>query len=94
MKNLLMVAMVIGAMAVIPDRDWSIRCGNGMAQIGDSRVYVERICRSSVVGQETQWVHASNSDVLWLNKGKGDFVYRMQFRGGRLDEILRMERGW
>lgn len=94
MKQLILLMIIIGAMSVIPDRDWSIRCGNGMAQVGDSRVYVERICQSAILGGETQWVRASNSDVLWINKGLGDFIYRLHFKSGRLEEILRMERGW
>lgn len=94
MRNILIAFMLFGVSSVMPDRDWSIRCGNGMAQIGDSRIYVERICRTAIIGGETQWTHASNSDVLWINKGVGDFIYRLRFKSGRLDEILRMERGW
>lgn len=73
---------------------WALRCGNYSVQLGDSEMYVRRVCREPTAS-DTEWTTLRGSQpVYWYNRGKGDFIYRLSFDDGVLFRIQMMERGF
>ena len=87
---LLLVASVTNC-ALADESESSFRCGTGVIQLGDSNDRVLAEC-----GPPTEKENLGGELIeIWIyNRGSTDFRYRLKFREGSLEQIIRGDRGF
>jgi hypothetical protein len=69
------------------------RCGSAMVSLGQSKYKVESTCGKPSATEDTSG--GSGYTENWTyNMGMSDYVYKLHFTSGTLDEIKRAGRGY
>ena len=77
--------------ALADESESSFRCGTGVIQLGESNDRVLAEC-----GPPTEKENLGGEPLeIWVyNRGSTDFMYRLKFREGSLEQIIRGDRGF
>lgn len=70
----------------------SLRCGSGLAAVGDTKVEVITKCGKPSFGERTS-SRRCGIEKSYYDRGSGDFVYVLIFHGGILKYVEQAGRG-
>lgn len=84
------------SLAQNPAEESTLRCPGGLVQTGLSTLKVLNLCgKPNMIPVPVTPLSSDLVSTVWLyNMGDGQFIYRLMFRYGVLEEITRLERGF
>lgn len=92
MKSLMALALLFGLLAATSVNADGLRCGNDLVSKGDSIVSVERSCGPPIREAELVNAYGKRIGTVWyVDGGYGRNDRRVEFRGGRVARIERIQ---